>query len=52
MSEEKKKVTAKKAVKKPRIAKVKKEESPKSVDGKSNRKSCCRRSKIRRKACS
>jgi small subunit ribosomal protein S1 len=32
MSEEKKKVTAKKAVKKPRIAKVKKEESPKSVE--------------------
>ena len=31
MSEEKKKVTAKKAVKKPRIAKVKKEETPKSM---------------------
>ena len=32
MSEEKKKVTAKKAVKKPRISKVKKEETPKSVE--------------------
>ena len=32
MSEEKKKVTAKKALKKPRIAKVKKEETPKSVE--------------------
>ena len=32
MSEEKKKVTAKKAVKKPRITKVKKEETPKSVE--------------------
>jgi len=32
MSEEKKKVTVKKAVKKPRITKVKKEETPKSVE--------------------
>ena len=32
MSEEKKKVTAKKLVKKPRISKVKKEENPKSVE--------------------
>ena len=32
MSEEKKKVTVKKAVKKPRITKVKKEENPKSVE--------------------
>ena len=32
MSEEKKKVTAKKAVKKPRIPKIKKEENPKSME--------------------